>query len=251
MPLNTAVPSDRRISAPAPEASTSGTTPKMKANEVIRIGRSRSRDASSVASKTRLAFLRAVAWRIRRSGSRSCTPGRPARPGRSARRCSRRGRCTSTPATEQSRHSGTTRITASGSDQLSYSAARARNTQTIASRKTYIAVLPAWICMNISSVHSVFIDSGSVSPATLSMSLMASPVLTPGCDVAVDWRRRCTGCSASPRSGRRSRAASTSVPSGTIWPLVVADLEQVDVLDADCGIRLPPAPSPASAGRNR
>ena len=61
----------------------------------------------------------------------------------------------STPATEQSRHIGTTRITASGSDQLSYSAASARKTQTTASAKTYIAVLPARICMNISSVHSV------------------------------------------------------------------------------------------------
>ena len=50
MPLNTAVPSARRISAPAPVAMTSGTTPRMKANEVIRIGRSRSRTASSVAS---------------------------------------------------------------------------------------------------------------------------------------------------------------------------------------------------------
>jgi hypothetical protein len=35
MPLNTAVPSDRRISAPAPVAMTSGTTPRRKANEVI------------------------------------------------------------------------------------------------------------------------------------------------------------------------------------------------------------------------
>ena len=51
MPPNTAVPSERRISAPAPSAITSGTTPKMKANEVIRIGRSRSRHASSVASR--------------------------------------------------------------------------------------------------------------------------------------------------------------------------------------------------------
>ena len=50
MPLNTAIPSDRRISAPAPAATTSGITPMMKANEVIRIGRSRSRHASRVAS---------------------------------------------------------------------------------------------------------------------------------------------------------------------------------------------------------
>ena len=40
MPKNTAVPSAWRISAPAPVASASGTTPKMKANDVIRMGRS-------------------------------------------------------------------------------------------------------------------------------------------------------------------------------------------------------------------
>ena len=50
MPLKTAVPSDCRISAPAPVAITSGTTPRMKAKEVMRIGRSRSREASTVAS---------------------------------------------------------------------------------------------------------------------------------------------------------------------------------------------------------
>jgi len=49
MPANTAVPSVRRISAPAPSEITSGTTPRMKANDVITIGRSRSRQAASVA----------------------------------------------------------------------------------------------------------------------------------------------------------------------------------------------------------
>ena len=50
MPLKTAVPSERRISAPAPSASTSGTTPRMNAKAVMMIGRSRSRQASTVAS---------------------------------------------------------------------------------------------------------------------------------------------------------------------------------------------------------
>src|SRR5579872_6334416 len=50
MPLNTAVPSERRISAPAPVARTSGTTPRMKAKEVIVMGRRRNRDASTAAS---------------------------------------------------------------------------------------------------------------------------------------------------------------------------------------------------------
>ena len=53
MPLKTATPSARRISAPAPWAITSGTTPRMKAKEVIKIGRSRKRQASRVASPAR------------------------------------------------------------------------------------------------------------------------------------------------------------------------------------------------------
>src|ERR1700722_4811250 len=51
IPLKTAIPSDRRISAPAPEASTKGTTPSMKANEVIRMGLKRSPLACTAASK--------------------------------------------------------------------------------------------------------------------------------------------------------------------------------------------------------
>ena len=87
MPLNTAIPSDRRISAPAPAATTSGNTPRMKANEVIRIGRSRSRRRLQRRLEAAAGPPGAAAWRTRRSGSRSCTPGRPAPPGRSARRC--------------------------------------------------------------------------------------------------------------------------------------------------------------------
>ena len=50
MPLNTATPMACRISAPAPVERTSGRTPRMKAIEVIRIGRSRSRLASIAAA---------------------------------------------------------------------------------------------------------------------------------------------------------------------------------------------------------
>ena len=45
--------------------------------------------------------------------------------------------------TALSRHIGTTRMTASGSDQLSYCAASTRKTMTTAKPKTIIAVLPA------------------------------------------------------------------------------------------------------------
>ena len=50
MPVNTVMPIEARALAPAPVASTSGSTPRMKANEVIRIGRKRARAASTAAS---------------------------------------------------------------------------------------------------------------------------------------------------------------------------------------------------------
>ena len=45
MPLKTGMPIDRRAPAPAPVAMTSGKTPRMKANEVIRMGRNLSRSS--------------------------------------------------------------------------------------------------------------------------------------------------------------------------------------------------------------
>ena len=64
MPENTVVPSVWRSSAPAPTPHTIGVTPKMNASDVIRIGRSLKRAASTAASKrlrpilmTSLAFI--------------------------------------------------------------------------------------------------------------------------------------------------------------------------------------------------
>ena len=53
MPANTAIPMLTRAAAPAPLATTSGTTPRMKANAVIMMGRKRS-FAPSVAAVARL-----------------------------------------------------------------------------------------------------------------------------------------------------------------------------------------------------
>src|SRR6266852_3672502 len=50
MPNKTAVPRDWRISAPAPWATASGATPRMKANDVIKIGRRRVRAEWTAAS---------------------------------------------------------------------------------------------------------------------------------------------------------------------------------------------------------
>src|SRR5262249_14536489 len=52
IPAKTAVPSDCRISAPAPTAIVSGSTPKMNASDVIRIGRIRVRAAWTARPRT-------------------------------------------------------------------------------------------------------------------------------------------------------------------------------------------------------
>ncbi len=57
MPLITTVPRIRRAAAPEPVAIHSGTQPRMNANDVIRIGRSRSRAPSSAASTDVLPFV--------------------------------------------------------------------------------------------------------------------------------------------------------------------------------------------------
>src|SRR5262249_25033559 len=58
IPLATAIPRERRALAPAPRAKTSGNTPRMKVNEVIAIGRKRTREASMAASKMLLPAIR-------------------------------------------------------------------------------------------------------------------------------------------------------------------------------------------------
>jgi multidrug efflux pump subunit AcrB len=50
MPPSTPVPMERRAAAPAPEATTSGTTPRQNASEVMTIGRKRMRAAFTAAS---------------------------------------------------------------------------------------------------------------------------------------------------------------------------------------------------------
>src|SRR5713101_5226691 len=59
MPTITTVPRMRREEAPAPEAIHNGAEPKMKANEVIRMGRKRKRAPSSAASIKSRPFAKA------------------------------------------------------------------------------------------------------------------------------------------------------------------------------------------------
>ncbi len=145
MPKNTAVPSACRISWPGPLAKTSGTTPRMKANDVIRIGRSRVRAACSAAvqrvsprsssclanSTIRIAFFAASPTS---TTSPICVRILSSKPRRL------------TPRIAASRHIGTIRMTANGSTSDSYCAASSRKTNTTASAKTIDAVLPCVFC---------------------------------------------------------------------------------------------------------
>jgi hypothetical protein len=58
MPPNTAVPTARRLAAPAPTAMTSGSRPRMKAKLVISTGRMRSRAPFTAASSSGTPFSR-------------------------------------------------------------------------------------------------------------------------------------------------------------------------------------------------
>ena len=145
MPANTAVPRVRRISAPAPPAMTSGTTPRMNATLVITIGRSRSLHASRVACHTLApACRRDRAYSTIRMAFLLASPTSTTNPIWVKM-------FTSYPAHRQpsradSRQSGTTRMTASGRVQLSYWAASTRNTSTTLSANAHRAVLPVSCC---------------------------------------------------------------------------------------------------------
>ncbi len=105
------------------------------------IGRSRRRQAAVVASSRAAPLSRcALAYSTIRIAFLHAKPTKTTKP--TWVKTFTSSRATSTPAIEQSRHMGTTRITASGSDQLSYCAAKTRNTRTTARTNTQMAVLP-------------------------------------------------------------------------------------------------------------
>ena len=141
IPAKTAMPIARRISNPAPDANTSGSTPMMNAAEVISTGRSRTRHASRIAvmrssplssryfanSTIKIAFLHASPDKTRKLIWVKTLLSPPV---------------TQTPAIADRMTIGTLRMTDSGSDQLSYSAARTTYTSSTHSGKTSTIVLP-------------------------------------------------------------------------------------------------------------
>ncbi len=132
IPPMTPVPMECRLnSTPRPRRSSSGTAPRMKASEVITIGRSRGLRGLDGGVGVRRALPRASAPRTRRSGWRSSPPARSASSGRSGstrRSASPRSRIAISAPKMRERHRESARR--SGSDHDSYCAARIRNTMT-------------------------------------------------------------------------------------------------------------------------
>ena len=167
----------------------------MKANEVIRIGRSRSRQAP-VSPRDASARARACLGELDDqdgvlAGQADEHDEADLREDVDVRVCGHRHQ---TPTIEPSRHIGTTRMTAKGSVQLSYWAASTRNTRTHGQdEQDHGRVAGAGWRKEI-SVHSYAMACGSSCCASFCMASMASPELTPGGSVAVDRQRRDTCC---------------------------------------------------------
>ena len=164
MPANTAVPSDWRISAPAPVATTSGATPRMNANDVIRIGRSRVRAARTAASPAACTLLLRLAREL--DDQDRVLGGQTDQHDEADLRqdVDRHARASNSPVTDASRHIGTISTTASGSFQLSYCAASTRNTNRAAAPNTSIVGVPFCCCWKAISVHSKPMPGGKTLP---------------------------------------------------------------------------------------
>ena len=118
MPATTTVPRICREAAPAPWAIQSGTQPRMKANEVIRIGRRRSRAPSSAASARLRPFsdsaLANSTIRMAFLAARPISTTSPICPKTSKSKCR-----SSSPRKAPKTATGTESSTLNGSDQLS------------------------------------------------------------------------------------------------------------------------------------
>ena len=127
MPPTVPTPTEMLPLAPTPCANISGNMPKIIVSEVIKIGRKRIRDASMVASMRSPPLscnsLANSTIRMAFFADRPMVASRPTWKYTSLESI-RMFAAPSAPSTPR----GTTRITANGTDQLSYKAARHRNT---------------------------------------------------------------------------------------------------------------------------
>ncbi|MNV27528.1 hypothetical protein D3C71_1186820 [compost metagenome] len=178
IPPITPVPMACWLAELAPVAIASGTTPRMNAREVMTIGRNRRRAACRVASirswpssyrllansMIRIAFFADRPMMVISPTLKNTSLGIPRKV---------------TASTAPSTPSGTTSSTEVGIDQLSYNAARHRNTINSDSPSRIGAWLPDNRSCNDNPVHSWPRPAGPCATSR-SISAMASPVLWPG-----------------------------------------------------------------------
>ena len=178
MPPNTPVPIACCVSALAPVASISGTTPSANAKDVIRIGRKRNLAASTVASTRPLPC--ACNWRAYSTIRIAFFADRPMMVIMPTLKNTSFGMPRNiTASTAPNSPSGTTSITETGIDQLSYSAASTRKTTSIDSAISIGACDADSFSCNDWPVHASAKPGGSCFTSR-SISSMASPLDTPG-----------------------------------------------------------------------
>ena len=186
MPPRMPVPTECWVAAPAPEALTSGSTPRMKASEVITMGRSRARPASTAASTMDLpASYCCLAYSTIRM---PFLPARPTSVIRLTWKNTSLGKLRNSSAISAPRMAmGTMRNTATGSVQLSYSAARNRKTKISDSRKMPVACPPASFSCSDWPDHWYETPSGSCWAESASIAFSASPEEKPAAGTPMSW----------------------------------------------------------------
>src|SRR5437773_1913759 len=139
IPPMTPVPTERRAPAPAPAEIARGSTPKMNASEVIRMGRKRSRAASSAAAAVdRPSWCFSTAYSTIRMAFFAARPSSVTSP--IWKYTSLVNPRSHTAASAPKVPNGSASRTDSGSDHFSYCAARIRNTIRAASASAMPAV---------------------------------------------------------------------------------------------------------------
>src|SRR6185436_17492430 len=189
MPPITPVPAEWRAPAPAPLEKTSGITPRINASEVIRIGRKRSRAASTAAAEAdnpssrfstanstiRIAFFAARPSSVTRPIWKYTSFESGRAPTTGIRRL-----FTQIAASAPNVPNGSASSTESGSAHFSYCAARMKNTMMTASPSASPAVPAERFSWYEVPPQSWLKSAGSALLATFSTSWIASPEDTPG-----------------------------------------------------------------------
>src|SRR6185436_14952518 len=179
MPPITPVPTERRAAAPAPVEYANGSTPRMKASDVMMIGRKRSRAASSaVADALMPSWCLSDAYSTIRIAFLAARPSSVTRP--IWKYTSLVMPRSHTAANAPKVPNGSANNTLNGSDHFSYCAERMRNTINAPSTSASPDVPEERFSWYDAPPQSKLKSGGSTSRAMRSTSAIACPELMPG-----------------------------------------------------------------------